>query len=52
VPKEKVNVGVADGVVTLRGRLDSVEQTTTLTEAAEQIEGVRRVENLLTFEPA
>jgi translation elongation factor EF-1beta len=52
VPKEKVSVGVADGVVTLRGRLDSVEQTTTLTEAAEQIDGVRRVENLMSVEPS
>lgn len=50
IPKGKVTVGAADGVVTLRGKLDSVEQTTKLTEAAEQIDGVRRVENLLTFD--
>ncbi len=49
VPKERISIGAADGVVTLRGTLDSVDQTTRVTAQAEQIDGVRRVENLLTF---
>lgn len=47
-PKDRIDVGVADGVVTLRGTLDSRDQTTTITAAAERIDGVRRVENLMT----
>lgn len=50
VPKEKISINAADGVITLRGKLDSADQTTTVTEKTEGIDGVRRVENLLTFD--
>lgn len=46
-PKGEVSVDVTDGVVYLRGELDSSEQIEGLVEAAGEVEGVRGVENLL-----
>jgi hypothetical protein len=46
VPKDRILIGVAGGVVTLRGDLGS-EQAEKLISRAEEIEGVREVENLL-----
>ena len=47
VPKEKVLIDVADGVVTLRGELDDAQRANALAEAAKTIDGVRAVDNLL-----
>jgi BON domain-containing protein len=47
VPKERVNVNAANGVVSLRGRLERNEQITQLVRATEAIDGVRKVNNLL-----
>lgn len=52
VPAERVKVAAGDGVVTLRGRLRSVEEATAAAATTEKVNGVSRVENLLTFEPA
>jgi hypothetical protein len=52
VDKGRINVGVADGVVTLRGEIASSEMITELTERVAAIDGVRRVENLLAAQPA
>lgn len=48
VPKGKLSIDAADGVITLRGTLDDSEQAGELTRAVESIEGVRRVENQTT----
>lgn len=48
VPKERISIDVADGVVTLRGQLDSADEATEISTRAGGIEGVRRVENLLS----
>jgi osmotically-inducible protein OsmY len=47
VPKGAVSVNVEDGVVYLRGQVDSPETITQLERAAREVEGVRGVENLL-----
>jgi hypothetical protein len=47
VDKSRLSIGVADGVVTLRGELDSRERIESVAEAVSLIDGVRRVENLL-----
>lgn len=49
VPKEKLSIGVADGVVTLRGELETRHKPEQLTRTAAEIDGVRRVENLTTL---
>jgi osmotically-inducible protein OsmY len=46
-PKGDVSVNVEDGIVYLRGQVDSPETITQLEQAARQVEGVRGVENLL-----
>jgi osmotically-inducible protein OsmY len=46
-PKGQVNINVVDGVVYLRGELDRPDEIGSLIAAAEKVEGVRRVENLL-----
>lgn len=52
IPKEKVLVDVADGVVTLRGELDDPQGAAALAEAAKTIDGVRAVDNLLSTSEA
>jgi osmotically-inducible protein OsmY len=47
VPKEKISVNSAEGVVQLRGEADSQELIDTLAERARTVKGVRDVENLL-----
>lgn len=47
VPKDKVLIDVADGVVTLRGELDDAQGAAALAEAAKTIDGVRAVDNLI-----
>jgi osmotically-inducible protein OsmY len=47
VPREKISVNSAEGVVQLRGEADSQELIDTLAERARTVEGVRDVENLL-----
>jgi osmotically-inducible protein OsmY len=53
-PKGKVSVNVEDGVVYLRGELESRDEIDELVKAANGVDGVRRVENLLHLpaEPA
>ncbi len=46
-PKGSVVVNVADGVVELRGEVDSVEDMASLGEAAGKVTGVKDVHNLL-----
>ena len=46
-PKGEVNVNVENGVVYLRGQVDSAEQIEKLVDATHAVEGVRGVENLL-----
>ncbi len=46
-PKDSVNVNVEHGVVFLRGEVASREQADKLESAAQAVEGVKRVENLL-----
>jgi hypothetical protein len=46
-PKGTVNVNVEDGVVYLRGEVSRPEEIESLIGAAESVEGVRDVENLL-----
>ena len=54
IPKGDVSVNVQDGVVFLRGQVDSPETISRLEEAARNVEGVREVQNLLhgSGEPA
>lgn len=47
IPKGRVNVGVEEGVVVLRGQLDRAEQITALEAATRDIPGVREVKSLL-----
>jgi osmotically-inducible protein OsmY len=47
VPREKVSVNVQDGVVQLRGELDSQAQIDGLAAAAHAVDGVQGVEVLL-----
>jgi osmotically-inducible protein OsmY len=47
VPKDHVSVNAEDGVVHLRGRLDSQDQIEELVRAAAAVEGVKSVRNLL-----
>ena len=46
-PKDKVSVNAEDGVVYLRGELESRDEIDELVKAANGVDGVRRVENLL-----
>ncbi|HEX2233975.1 MAG TPA: BON domain-containing protein [Thermoleophilaceae bacterium] len=46
-PKGEVSVNVEDGIVYLRGEVDSPETITQLEQAAREVEGVRGVQNLL-----
>ena len=46
-PKGDVSVNVEDGVVYLRGQVDSPEKISELEQAARQVDGVTAVENLL-----
>ncbi len=47
LPKGRINVDVADGVVTLRGELDRLDQIRDLEALARGVPGVRDVHNLL-----
>jgi BON domain len=47
VPKDAVNVDAHDGTVVLRGEVPSPEQIGALVDAAVNVDGVQRVENLL-----
>jgi osmotically-inducible protein OsmY len=46
-PKGSVNVNAVDGVVTLRGEVESEDQMEQLETATRKVKGVREVENLL-----
>lgn len=46
-PKDRISVNTEHGVVYLRGEVKRPEQITALAAAAEKVEGVKRVENLL-----
>jgi osmotically-inducible protein OsmY len=46
-PKDRVSVNAENGVVVLRGQLDSAQQIDALVLAATRVEGVAAVENLL-----
>jgi osmotically-inducible protein OsmY len=46
-PKGRVNVDAVNGVVTLRGELDSEDQIQELEKAARKVQGVGEVQNLL-----
>jgi osmotically-inducible protein OsmY len=46
-PKGQVDVNTQDGIVQLRGEVDSPELIETLVERARSVQGVREVENLL-----
>jgi hypothetical protein len=46
-PKGHVNIDAVDGVVTLRGQVERVEQIRELEDKARSINGVRDVQNLL-----
>ncbi len=47
-PKGELNLNVENGVLFIRGRLDDPEQIDDLVSLAEGVEGVVRVENLLS----
>jgi osmotically-inducible protein OsmY len=47
VPKGQINVNVENGVVVLRGEVDSWEMVDDLVKKAREVQGVRDVENLL-----
>jgi osmotically-inducible protein OsmY len=47
VPKGQVSVSVDEGIVSLRGQVEDPAKIEALREAAEKVEGVRRVESLL-----
>lgn len=47
VPKDKINVDVSDGIVALRGEVESREVMQAVHEKAERVTGVREVQNLL-----
>jgi hypothetical protein len=47
VPKGEINLNVENGVVFLRGSLDDPAQAEELVDAAGQVDGVVRVENLI-----
>ena len=47
VPKGKVDVNAEDGVVYLRGEVDSPDLVAELEKATRKVQGVREVENLL-----
>jgi hypothetical protein len=47
VPKGKINVNVVEGVVQLRGEVDTPDMVDALVEKARSVQGVRDVENLL-----
>ena len=47
VPKGQINVNVENGVVVLRGEVDSWDMVDELVKKARKVQGVRDVENLL-----
>ena len=47
VPKGQVSVSVEEGIVSLRGEVEDPAKIEALREAAEKVDGVRRVESLL-----
>lgn len=47
-PRERINVDAVDGVVHLRGRLDTSDQVTRVIAWARQVDGVRDVVSYLT----
>ena len=47
VPKGQINVSAADGVVSLRGEVQTPDMLNDLVERARNVQGVRDVENLL-----
>jgi hyperosmotically inducible periplasmic protein len=46
----KINVDSADGVVTLKGKVESAEAKKKAEQVAKQVDGVKRVKNQLTVE--
>jgi osmotically-inducible protein OsmY len=48
VPKGQINVNAAEGVVALRGQVDSPEMIDELVEKTRKVQGVRDVENHLS----
>jgi osmotically-inducible protein OsmY len=51
VPDEKITISVADGWVTLKGRVDWEYQRTAATDAIRNLAGVRGVTNTISLEP-
>lgn len=51
-PERKINVDVVDGVVTLRGTVDTVEAKTEAARIARETEGVKNVVDQLKVAPA
>jgi osmotically-inducible protein OsmY len=47
VPKGQIDVNAADGVVSLRGEVESAEMIDQLVERTRNVQGVQGVENLL-----
>jgi osmotically-inducible protein OsmY len=51
IPKGRINVNAENGVVFLRGEVDSPELIKSLEHATQEVKGVRGVENLLRLTP-
>jgi hypothetical protein len=51
-PERKINVDVVDGVVTLRGQVDTAEGKTEAERMAKETDGVKSVKNELKVVPA
>jgi hypothetical protein len=51
IPKGQINVNAEDGVVFLRGEVDSPELISSLEKSTGKVKGVRGVENLLRLAP-
>lgn len=51
-PERKINVDVVNGVVTLRGTVDTAEAKTEAERTAKETEGVKKVNNQLKVAPA
>ncbi|HEU5263028.1 MAG TPA: BON domain-containing protein, partial [Gaiellaceae bacterium] len=47
IPKGRINVNAENGVVVLRGEVDSADLVDRLERAVRDVQGVRGVENLL-----
>jgi osmotically-inducible protein OsmY len=51
IPKGRINVNAENGVVFLRGEVDSPELIKSLEHATREVKGVQAVENLLRLAP-